>query len=129
AETIRLPGFTATGPVERVEPYFAAADAALNPLASGAGTNVKMGEFLAARLPILSTRFGARGFALADGETALLFEREGLADTLAAARSLFDRDPGRLRGMAARAYTRNASAVDMFSCARPLAQAIRERCA
>ena len=45
------PGFTATGKVDAVEPYFAAADAALNPMWSGAGTNVKMGEFLALRLP------------------------------------------------------------------------------
>jgi hypothetical protein len=39
-EPVRLDGFTATGRVDRVEPYFAAADAALNPMSSGAGTNV-----------------------------------------------------------------------------------------
>src|SRR6185295_8113184 len=66
AEPIRLPGFTATGKVDRAEPYFAAADAALNPINSGAGTNVKMGEFLAVRLPILTTPFGARGFHIDD---------------------------------------------------------------
>ena len=70
----RTPSFTATGKVDRVEPYFAAADAALNPLSSGAGTNVKMSEFLAHRLPVVTTPLGARGFRIEDGKTGFLFE-------------------------------------------------------
>jgi len=37
------------------------ADYAINPMFSGAGTNVKMLEYMAAGLPIISTPFGARG--------------------------------------------------------------------
>jgi glycosyltransferase involved in cell wall biosynthesis len=121
---VRRPGLTATGKVDVVEPYFAAADAALNPLSSGAGTNVKMGEFLAMRLPIVTTAFGARGFDLADGETAFLFERDGLAPVLSRVRRLLDEDRGRLRRMANDAYTRNETAVDMDACARRLVEAM-----
>jgi glycosyltransferase involved in cell wall biosynthesis len=124
AEPIRLPGFTATGKVDRAEPYFAAADAALNPINSGAGTNVKMGEFLAVRLPILTTPFGARGFHIDDGRTGFVFEREDLSSTLVTVRRLFDEDPVRLRQMAQDAYRENASSVDMDECVRPLVAAL-----
>jgi glycosyltransferase involved in cell wall biosynthesis len=120
AERIRLPGFTATGRVERVEPYFAAADAGINPMRSGAGTNVKMGEFIAARLPVLSTAFGVRGFDFADGETGFLFAPDTLASVLPEVRRLFDADPGHLRRMAANAWARNESRVDMAVGLRPL---------
>jgi glycosyltransferase involved in cell wall biosynthesis len=126
AVPVRLAGLTATGRVDAVEPYFAAADAALNPIGSGGGTNVKMAEFIAARLPIVSTRFGARGFRLEDGETAFLFERDGLGAALLAARRLFDEDPGRLRRMAENAYARNEGAIDMDACVHGLVEAIGE---
>jgi hypothetical protein len=126
ADPVRLPGFTATGRVEAVEPYFAAADAALNPVSAGAGTNVKMCEFLAVRLPILTTAFGARGFRLEDGKTAFLFERDGLAATLSTVRHFFDRRPAVLRRMAEDAYTENQRAVDMDACVGILADAIKE---
>jgi asparagine synthase (glutamine-hydrolysing) len=45
AQPARLPCLTVTGKVDVVEPYFAAADIALNPIETGAGTNVKMAEF------------------------------------------------------------------------------------
>ena len=38
-----------------------ASDLALNPVIAGSGSNVKMFEYAAAGLPILSTKFGARG--------------------------------------------------------------------
>lgn len=124
AEPVRVAGLTATGRVDVVEPYFAAADAALNPMWSGGGTNVKMCEFIAARLPIVSTRFGARGFRLEDGETAFLFERDGLGPALLAVRRLFDEDPARLRRMAEDAYARNEEAIDMDACVLELVQSI-----
>jgi glycosyltransferase involved in cell wall biosynthesis len=126
ARPIRLPGFTATGKVDVVEPYFAAADAALNPLTTGAGTNVKMCEFIATRLPLVCTRFGARGFAVEDEETAFLFERPHLAAVLTRVRRLFDQDPGRLRHMAETAFARNQHAIDMDRCVQPLAEAMTE---
>ena len=72
----------ATGRVPEIEPYFAAADFALNPMFSGAGTNVKMADFIAARLPILTTPFGARGFELEDKKSALFFEPETFLEVL-----------------------------------------------
>jgi glycosyltransferase involved in cell wall biosynthesis len=126
AAPIRLPGFTATGKVDRVEPYFAAADAAINSLLSGAGTNVKMCEFMAVRLPILSTPFGARGFRVDDSETGFIFERDGLAPVLSKVRRLFDEDPGRLREIAANAYVQNESLIDMDASVRRLVEAVGE---
>jgi glycosyltransferase involved in cell wall biosynthesis len=126
AAPVRLAGFTATGRVDVVEPYFAAADAALNPMWRGGGTNVKMCEFIAARLPIVSSRFGARGFLLEDGETAFLFDRDGLGPTLSKVRRLFDQDPGRLRQMAEDAYVRNQGAIDMDACVEGLVEAMRD---
>jgi hypothetical protein len=84
-----------------------------------------MCEFLAVRLPILSTRFGARGFRLEDGETAFLFEREGLAAALTEVRRLFDADAPQLRRIAEKAHARNEAVIDMAACARPLVEAIR----
>ncbi len=42
-------------------------DGALNPMASGSGTNLKMLDYFAAGVPVISTRHGARGLAVADG--------------------------------------------------------------
>jgi len=126
-ERVRRPGFTATGPVEAAEPWFAAADAAINPLQGGAGTNVKMGEFIAARLPILTTRFGARGFRIVEGETGFFFERAGLPEALARLRRRFDEDPGALRRVAANAWRENAALVDMDVCVQPLVRTLAER--
>jgi glycosyltransferase involved in cell wall biosynthesis len=126
---LRLPGLTATGTVGAVEPYFAAADAALNPVTSGAGTNVKVCEFIAARLPILSTRFGARGFALEDGGTAFLFDEHGLAPVLSKVRRLFDEQPERLARMAEDAYAQNATSIDMDASAERLVEAMNDACA
>jgi hypothetical protein len=125
-EPVRLPAFTATGKVDVVEPYFAAADAALNPMGTGAGTNVKMCEFIAVRLPILSTPFGARGFRIEDGHTGFVCEREDLVSVLTSVRRLFDTDPDRLRRMADDAYGQNEGAIDMEACVRPLVEALDE---
>ena len=41
--------------------YLAACDLALNPMFGGSGTNIKMFDYLAAGLPVVSTSIGARG--------------------------------------------------------------------
>jgi glycosyltransferase involved in cell wall biosynthesis len=43
------------------------ADVALNPMMSGSGTNLKMLDYLAAGIPVLSTPHGCRGLGLDDG--------------------------------------------------------------
>jgi glycosyltransferase involved in cell wall biosynthesis len=56
---------TALGFVEDLRPYLAAADIALNPMLSGGGSNIKMFDYMAESLPVLSTPFGARGLEFA----------------------------------------------------------------
>jgi glycosyltransferase involved in cell wall biosynthesis len=41
-------------------------DLAINPMQSGSGTNLKMLDYMAAGVPVLSTAFGARGLGLED---------------------------------------------------------------
>jgi glycosyltransferase involved in cell wall biosynthesis len=50
------------GYVEDLRPLLAAADVAVNPIAYGSGSNLKMAEYLAAGLPVVTTPIGARGF-------------------------------------------------------------------
>jgi glycosyltransferase involved in cell wall biosynthesis len=78
----------ATGRVPEVAPYFAASDAGLNAVTRGSGANVKIFEYLAAQLPVISTPFGARGTALEAGRDFISFE----PDTLKGAIEHFIRD-------------------------------------
>jgi glycosyltransferase involved in cell wall biosynthesis len=48
------------------------ADLALNPVTSGAGTNIKMLEYMAAGLPIITTVVGSRGLNLTNDEDAII---------------------------------------------------------
>jgi len=58
--------------------------AALNPLFSGSGTNLKMLDYMAAGAPILTTPIGARGLALKHGVDAFIAESEHYGDALRA---------------------------------------------
>ena len=49
------------------EHMYALADVALNPMFSGSGANVKMIDYMAAGIPIISTKFGARGISDVSG--------------------------------------------------------------
>jgi glycosyltransferase involved in cell wall biosynthesis len=66
-----------TGYVEDLEATLAMADVALNPITSGGGSNVKLIEYFAAGLPVVSTPFGARGFDVEDGTHLLATELDG----------------------------------------------------
>ena len=57
----------ATGIVDDPTKYdlLAAADVAVNPMFSGSGTNIKMFDFMAAGLPVVTTPVGARGIQTA----------------------------------------------------------------
>ncbi len=72
-----------TGRVPSVKPYFAASDAGLNPMTLGAGSNVKLFEYLAARLPVISTAFGARGTELQPERDYIPFEPAELKGAIA----------------------------------------------
>lgn len=63
-----------TGPLsdeERLQ-WLHASDLAINPMFSGSGTNIKMFDFMAAGLPIVSTHVGARGITQVDGGGLIL---------------------------------------------------------
>jgi glycosyltransferase involved in cell wall biosynthesis len=56
------PALTRIGAVEDVRPWLLAADVGLNPMSSGSGSNLKLAEYCAAGLPVVTTEFGLRGF-------------------------------------------------------------------
>jgi glycosyltransferase involved in cell wall biosynthesis len=72
---------------------------AINPMRRGGGSSLKVAEYLAAGLPLLSTAVGLRGFALAPGRDAVVAELDGFA---AALRDLLA-DAPRRAALAARA--------------------------
>jgi len=57
-------------------------DIAINPVTSGSGTNVKMLEYMAWGLPIVTTPTGARGLPLAQNVHAVICERGGFAGAI-----------------------------------------------
>lgn len=58
------------------------ADIAINPVLEGTGTSVKMIEYMAAGLPIVTTRIGARGLDLRDNIDAIICERDIFKDVI-----------------------------------------------
>ncbi len=115
AQASRNGALLTTGRVPHVEPYFAAADWAINPVDSGSGTNLKMSEYLAAGLPILSTHFGKRGFHLKDGSDYLSFKRGSL---LKAIRKMCRLTKPEAKRLAQSARKKNAGHFDMRQIVR-----------
>jgi Glycosyl transferases group 1 len=68
---VRERSFIATGRVPEVASYLAAADVGVNAVTRGSGSNVKLFEYMAAQLPIISTEFGVRGTQLQTGSDYL----------------------------------------------------------
>lgn len=56
---------------EKVE-LFRVADIAINPMVNGSGTNIKMLDFMAAGLPVVTTPIGARGLNIEDSIHGLI---------------------------------------------------------
>lgn len=113
------PRLKVVGTVARIEPYFAAADLGFNCVFRGSGTNVKMAEFIAAGLPILTSTAGMRGYELVDGQDCITFTPATLAEVLTANFRLDD--PAWLATMATKAYERNKRQIDMHWCIEPVA--------
>ena len=59
-----------------------AGDIGLNPVNTGSGSNLKILEYIAYGLPVLSTPFGLLGHSLTPGEHAIQAELEEFGDTL-----------------------------------------------
>ena len=55
-------------------------DFAINPMFSGAGINIKMLEFMAVGLPIISTEFGSRGIKIS--KNMLVCDKENFVKTI-----------------------------------------------
>ena len=74
AELLRLagPGIEFTGRVPDVRPFIAAAGVVVVPLRIGSGTRLKILEALAMGRPVVTTRIGAEGLDLVDGEHVLI---------------------------------------------------------
>jgi glycosyltransferase involved in cell wall biosynthesis len=66
-----LPDVAVTGWVADVKPYLAGAGVFIMPFRVGSGTRLKLIEALAAECAIVSTRVGAEGFPVVDGEHLL----------------------------------------------------------
>ena len=64
ADAYRQGALIVTGRVATVLPYFAASDAGINLVTRGSGSNVKIFEYLAVRLPVISTVIGVRGYGI-----------------------------------------------------------------
>jgi len=75
-----------------------AADVGLNPMFAGSGTNVKMFDFMAAGLPVISTATGARGIDGGQANGLFVCEPWNIAQTL----SRLAEDPSHSGGAAAR---------------------------
>ena len=69
--------------------WLAAADLAVNPMFSGSGTNIKMFEFMAWSIPVVTTHIGARGIELG-GEEALVIAQPDVSSFVHAINSLGD---------------------------------------
>jgi glycosyltransferase involved in cell wall biosynthesis len=101
-----------TGRVPAVLPYFAAADVGLNMVIRGSGSNVKLFEYLAARLPIISTSFGARGTELEPGQDYLPCTGENLQDVIA---TVISRPRGYWRDFAEAVWARHHRSCDIYA--------------
>lgn len=104
-----------TGFVSDIKPYFLAADCAINPVEDGSGTNIKIAEYMRARLPILTTAFGARGFRFVDREDGVLFNRLNLMRALEFFSAL---SPGKKSALVRSFYTHNAHILSMDKAVR-----------
>jgi len=111
ATPFRAGPLIATGRVPEVAPYFAAADLGLNPVTRGSGANVKLFEYLATRLPVVSTGFGVRGTDLEPDTDYLRYEGDGLLDVLKFFVSR--RDGAQWREFAEAVWTRHQRSCDI----------------
>lgn len=66
---VEMPGIVTEHEINKM---LCTADVALNPILSGSGTNIKMLDYMAAGIPIITTKYGARGIGGGDGKHFLI---------------------------------------------------------
>lgn len=101
---------------------YQAADLGLNPMMHGSGTNIKMLDYMAAGLPIVTTAIGARGL---DGKPGVHWEQVSLDDFIPRCRELFE-SPERCEELARTARELAQAHYDWQMIAARLAEALRE---
>ena len=67
---------------EEKRELFRVADIAINPMMSGSGTNLKMLDYMAAGLPVISTTVGARGINIQNRVHAIICNIEAFPDEI-----------------------------------------------
>ncbi len=77
----REPWLVAHGEAAAILPLLHAADAGVNPVLTGGGSNVKVPTYLAAGLAVVTTPFGVRGYAPLEPHVVVA-EADGFADAL-----------------------------------------------
>jgi sugar transferase (PEP-CTERM/EpsH1 system associated) len=75
-ELSSIKGIEVTGSVADVRPYYREAVVAIVPLNVGGGSRLKILEAMAASVPVVSTRLGAEGLHVRDGENILIADGE-----------------------------------------------------
>ena len=88
------PDIVFTGAVDNLAPYLKSADLAVVPLQQGGGTRMKILEYFAARVAVVSTAKGIEGIPVTNGEQALIVDsNDAIADAVCAL--LADREKAR----------------------------------
>ncbi len=95
-------GVTVHADVADVRPFLARGSVMAVPLRIGGGSRLKILEALASGLPVVSTRVGAEGLCLRDGEHLVIADEP---DAIAAALLAALREPGPARDLAERGRT------------------------
>lgn len=99
------PNVVITGFIEEKDKltYLHAADFAINPMFHGSGTNIKMFDFMAAGLPVITTAIGARGIVSETGNGVIVTTADNLPQRVAEL-SIQDYDRLMLQGHEGRRY-------------------------
>lgn len=94
--------------------WYKAADFAVNPMMAGSGTNIKMFDFMAMALPVISTEIGARGIETG-GARMFHIVPPTVADFVAAIAKLRDPAQRTAMGLAARCCVEEGYAWERIS--------------
>jgi glycosyltransferase involved in cell wall biosynthesis len=98
-------------------------DVGLNPVISGSGTNLKLIEYAAAGVPVVSTDFGARGLGFASGREYVSATGDAFARGVGAALSFA---PAERKLLARNARQRVEAEADWAPIASTYAQALMQ---
>jgi glycosyltransferase involved in cell wall biosynthesis len=124
SEANQLPNVVLHGKVDqgKKEEILIEADAILNPVTSGSGTNLKSIEALACGIPLVTTRFGARGLDLSRDYNVIYFDN---LDFVSVNDSFSRMDPSLISEIAARGRAHYEQRLTWSSIALTAAETIR----